>query len=326
MSVATASNALSGTRPVAESTRQRVFRVAEELDYHPNLIARGLRRQETRTIALLVADIANPYYPAVARAIHDRVGSHGYVSFIGNTDGDPLTEVRVLEEMRSRSVDGVIMSTMSLSAERIRSVLGPTIPLVLLTGEPPEGPDGSPRRILADEVSTDDETGVREAVAHLLDRGRRAIGFLSGPDATVPGSNRLAHFRAAMADHGAPVVEAWVEHATGYTIDGGFAAAERLFARADRPAAVMCANDQIAIGAIEAARDADLAIPEDIAIVGFDDIPTSKLLSPRLTTVINPATLIGYACADALIRRIEHPARPFDRYALATHLVVRGSA
>ncbi|WP_223693398.1 LacI family DNA-binding transcriptional regulator [Leifsonia poae] len=326
VSPATASNALSGTRPVSEKTRQRVFAAAEELNYRPNLVARGLRRQETRTIALLVADIANPYYPAVARAIHDRIGSHGYVSFIGNTDGDPDTEVRVLEEMRSRSVDGVIMSTMALSPERIRNVVGPTTPLVLLTGEWVESSGHEVRRLRADEVGTDDAPGIREAVEHLHSQGISEIGFISGPAGSVPGAGRLQRFRDAMAEAGLHVNSAWIENADGYTLETGYDAADRLLSRPDRPAAIMCANDLIAIGVLEAARDNRLTVPADLAVIGFDDIPTAKHVSPRLTTIINPATLVGYACADALMRRIELPDTPFEHTALATHLVVRGTA
>ncbi len=326
VSPATASNALSGARPVSEETRQRVFAVAKEMNYRPNLVARGLRRQETRTIALLVADIANPYYPAVARAIHDKVGAEGYVSFIGNTDGDPAAEVRVLEEMRSRAVDGVIMSTMSLRPDRIRSVLGPIIPLVLLTGEALTTPDHNTRTLLADEVGTDDAIGIREAVTHLLAKGVRDIGFVSGPANAIPGANRLLRFREAMAHHGISVREDWIEFAAGYTLEAGLDASEKLLARSDRPRAIMCANDLIAIGVLEAARDNKLTVPDDVAIIGFDDIPTAKHVSPRLTTIINPATLVGYACAEALMHRMEHPEAPFEHTSLPTHLVVRGTA
>jgi LacI family transcriptional regulator len=326
VSPATASNALSGARPVAEETRQRVFQVAEALNYRPNLVARGLRRQETRTIALLVADIANPYYPAVARAIHDRIGAHGYVSFIGNTDGDAETEVRVLEEMRSRSVDGVIMGTMALSPERIRSVVGPTMPLVLLTGESIESPQHEVRRLRADEVGTDDAIGIREAVDHLRRSGVTEIGYISGPRGSIPGTSRMHRFREAMADAGLHVNEECIEYAAGYTLETGYDAAERLLSRPSRPTAIMCANDLIAIGVLEAAHDQHLKVPKDLAVIGFDDIPTAKYVTPRLSTIINPATLVGYACADALMRRMEHPDAPFEHTALATHLVARGSA
>ena len=326
VSPATASNALSGARHVAEATRQRVFDVAEAMNYHPNLVARGLRRQETRTIALLVADIANPYYPAVARAVHDRIDARGYVSFIGNTDGDAEAEVRVLQEMRSRSVDGVIMGTMALSPERIRSVLGPVIPLVLLTGEAVASPAHGARTLRADEVGTDDSIGIGEGVAYLQSKGIREIGFISGPRDSIPGEGRLECFRAAMAAAGVTLEDKWVEHASGYTLEAGLDAAERLLSLPDRPTAIMCANDLIALGVLEAARDRDLHVPTDLAVIGFDDIPTSKLVNPRLTTIINPATLVGYACADALMRRLEHPDAPFGHVALPTHLVVRASA
>jgi LacI family transcriptional regulator len=325
VSTATVSNALSGTRPVAEKTRQRILASVEALNYRPNLVARGLRRHETHTIALVVADISNPYYPAVARAIHDRVGAKGYVSFIGNTDGEAEAEVRFLEEMRARNVDGVIMDTMALSAERIREVLGPTIPLVLLTGEPIV-PTAGESIAVYDQVGTDDNLGICEAVRHLLAKGIRDVGFISGPDGSVPGAGRLDSFRQAMTDAGLVVREDWIENASAYTREGGADAAERLLSRSERPFAIMCANDLIAVGVLESARDNKLHVPTDLAVIGFDDIETAKLVSPRLTTILNPASLVGGACADALLRRIEHPRSAFEQVALPTHLIVRESA
>jgi LacI family transcriptional regulator len=324
VSPATVSNALSGSRPVAEATRQRIIAAAEALNYRPNLVARGLRRQETRTIALLVHDISNPYYPVVARAIHDRTESEGYVSFIGNTDGDPDAEVRVLGEMRARSVDGVIMGTMALSAEQIRAVVGPVMPLVLLTGEALTATGASGLRV--DQVGTDDAVGIREGVDHLRGKGIRDIGFIGGPEDSVPGAGRCESFRTAMAESDLAVRSEWLEYAPGYTVEAGYEAAQRLLGRSDRPAAIMCANDLIAIGALEAARDRRLSVPEDLSVIGFDDIETAKLVTPRLTTILNPAMRVGHACADALLRRIEHPDSPFEHVALPTHLVVRGSA
>jgi LacI family transcriptional regulator len=326
VSTATVSNALSGKRPVAEETRQRIIAAAEALNYRPNLVARGLRRQQTHTIALLVADISNPYYPVVARAIHDRVGAKDYVSFIGNTDGEAEAEVRVLEEMRSRSVDGVIMGTMALSAERIRDVLGPTIPLVLLTGERLTSAAGETPAVHADQVGTDDSIGIDEGVRHLQAKGIREIGFVSGPDGSVPGAGRLDSFRSAMSESGLDLREDWIEHAGGYTREAGTEAAERLLSRTERPAAIMCANDLIAIGVLQSAREHGLTVPSELAVIGFDDIETAQLVTPRLTTIINPASLVGSTCADALLRRIEHPQSAYTHVALPTSLVVRESA
>jgi LacI family transcriptional regulator len=326
VSAATVSNALSGSRPVAEATRQRIVAAAEALNYRPNLVARGLRRQETRTIAVLVADIANPYYPVVARAIHDRTDPEGYVSFIGNTDGDPDAEVRVLEEMRARSVDGVIMGTMALSAERIRSVLGPDMPLVLMTGETLDPLESGASGLRVDLVGSDDAIGITEGVKHLREKGVRDLGFIGGPAGSVPGTRRLESFRVAMAESDTTVRSEWLAAAPGYTVEAGYEAADRLLTRSARPAAVMCANDLIAIGVLEAARDRGLSVPEDLRVIGFDDIETARLVTPRLTTILNPATLVGTTCADALLRRIEHPDSVFEQVALPTHLVIRGSA
>lgn len=317
VSPTTVSHALSGKRPVSAATRERVLKAIEELDYRPNLVAAGLRKQRTHTVALLVADIANPYYPSVARAIQDDVTAAGYVTLIGNTDGEPQTERTLLREMLARGADGVIMQPMSTSAAEIRQIVGPNFPLVLISDS---------GQSVADSVGTDDAVGIGDAVRYVVSLGIRELGFVSGPDGRSPGTARLAAFKAAVQALDLPVRNEWIAH-TPFTRDGGFTAGQALLSLDKRPNALLCANDLIAIGVLDAARTAHLAVPEELAVIGFDDIETADLVTPRLTTIVNPAALIGEACAKALLRRIElGPTAPYQRAALRTSLVVRTSA
>ena len=303
---------------MSEATRARIMQAIADLDYRPNLVASGLRKQRTHSIALLVADIANPYYPAVARAVYDGVSQAGYVTFIGNTDGEGVNERTLLREMLARGVDGVIMQAMSATPAELREVVGAAFPLVVIADL--DGP------LAADAVSTDDTIGIAEAVRYLAESGVRDLAFISGPDGRSPGTVRLAAFRAAVGAVGLEVRDDRVAH-TAFTRDGGFAAGAAIFARDDRPQAVLCANDLIAIGVLDAARAAHLAVPEDVAVVGFDDVETADLVTPRLTTVSNPAALIGAACARALLHRMEvGPDAPYEQFSLRTHLVRRASA
>lgn len=318
VSVTTVSHALSGKRAVSEATRLKVLASIDKLGYRPSLLAQGLRSQRTQTIGLLIADITNPYYPAVARAVHDVLTAHDYLPFIGNTDGDRDAEVTFLREMVARSVDGIIMQPMALSTAEIHAIVGDRMPLVVTGDEDGDHP--------VDRVTSDDAAGIDEAVRHLHERGYRRVGFVSGPDHIGPGDGRLRAFRAAMDAVGLPVAEASVRRSQ-YTRDGGFQAAETWFAEGGVPEAVMCANDLMAIGVMDAARSARLSVPRDLAIVGFDDIETAGLVTPRLTTVVNPASDIGSACAHALLDRIAAgPATPATHVALPTRLVVRDSA
>ncbi|WP_255950784.1 LacI family DNA-binding transcriptional regulator [Streptomyces odontomachi] len=318
VSLTTVSHALSGKRAVSPETRERILKAIEEQNYRPNIVARSLRSRKTHSVALLLVDIANPYYPAVARAVHDVLATEGYVSFIGNTDGEAATERRLLEEMAARGVDGVVIQPMALTGAEAREIVGPDLPLVLLTAETGDVP--------ADRVVTDDTSGLTEAVRHLVSRGMPEIGFIGGPPGAVSGPLRLAGFEAAMAAAGLEVRRQWIAHAP-FTRGGGAAAATSLLHGTDRPRALLCANDLMAIGATEAVRAAGLRVPDDLAIVGFDDIETAALVTPRLTTVVNPAPAVGDASARTILWRVENgPDAPYRRVLLPTHLVVRDSA
>ncbi len=318
VSVTTVSHALSGKRAVSESTRTKVMASIDRLNYRPSVLAQGLRSQRTQTVGLLIADITNPYYPAVARAVHDVLTAHDYLPFIGNTDGDRDVEVTFLQQMVARSVDGVIMQPMALSSAEIHAIVGDAMPLVVT------GDDEGDQHV--DRVTSDDAAGIHEAVRHLHGRGHTHIGFLSGPDHIGPGDSRLRAFRAAMAALGLPVDERSVRRAP-YTRDGGLHAATTWMDDGDLPDAIMCANDLMAIGVLDAARATGRSVPADLAIVGFDDIETADLVTPRLTTVVNPAPDIGAACAHALLNRISSgPSTPATHLALPTRLVVRESA
>lgn len=318
VSPTTVSHALSGKRAVSPHTRRRILKAVEEQNYRTNMVARSLRSRKTHSVALLLVDIANPYYPAVARAVHDVLATEGYVSFIGNTDGDAATERRLLEEMAARGVDGVVMQPMALTAAEVREIVGPSMALVLATSETGDVP--------ADRVLTDDVRGLTEAVRHLAGKGVREIGFAGGSTDAAAGPLRVAVFEEAMSAVGLEVRRRWIEHGP-FTRAGGAEAVARLLRRADRPRAVLCANDLMAIGAMEAAREAGLHVPDDLAVIGFDDIETADLVTPRLTTVVNPAPAVGDACARTILWRVEQgPQAPYRRVLLPTHLVVRHSA
>jgi LacI family transcriptional regulator, galactose operon repressor len=317
VSPTTVSHALSGKRAVSEETRKRIFEAIEVQNYRPNKVAKSLRSRRTQSIAMLLVDITNPYYPTVARAVHDGLEAEGYVSFIGNTDGDERTERNLLDEMMARGVDGIIMQPVALSAAEVREVVGPATPLVITTTE-----DGD---VPADTVLTDDVLGLTEAVRHLRDKNVHDLAFVGGLESASAGPFRVDTFLAAAAAAGVAVRGEWIENAP-FTRDGGTEAARRLLDRRDRPRAILCANDLVAIGVMEVVRGAGLRVPEDIAIVGFDDIDMASLVTPALTTVVNPASQVGDACAATILWRVEQgPDTPYRRTILPTRLVARHS-
>lgn len=318
VSPTTVSHALSGKRAVSADTRARIERSVERLGYRPNLVAKGLRSQRTHSVALLVADISNPYYPELARSVGDVLTVDGYLPFICNTDGAADRERTFLHEAMARSVDGVIIQAMSLRPAEVRQIVGDRTPLVVLG----DGHDVS----ASDQVSTDDAMGIREAVAHLLSNGRTDLAFVTGPEGNGPSPARLAAFRAAMGEAGLTVRDDRAAH-TAFTRDGGATAATRMLDAADAPQAILCANDLIAIGVMDVVRARGLRIPEDVAVVGFDNIETADLVTPRLTTIDNYAAAVGAAAASALLQRMtDGGATPFRSIALPTRLVIRESA
>ncbi len=318
VSPTTVSHALNGKRPVAEATKQRILQAIEDLGYRPNFAAKSLRSRRSFSVALIVSDIANPYYPSLARAVHDQLDPEGYVTLICNTYGDAATEERFLQDMVARGVDGIIMTITALGSARIRELVGPDMPLV------GGGVDASD--LGGDQVGSDDAAGIMQAVTHLSERGIRDIAFLSGPEAELPSIVRLDAFRSACAQLGIMTREEWIQHVP-FTRDGGLAGARALLASSGhRPQAIMCANDLIAIGAVEAARRMEVSVPGELSIIGFDDIEIAGLLSPQLTTIENPAVRTGRACAEAVLRRIEDPTAVPRRVEIPTRLIVRETA
>ncbi|HXH34181.1 MAG TPA: LacI family DNA-binding transcriptional regulator [Plantibacter sp.] len=316
VSPTTVSHALSGRRPVAPATRARILNAVERLDYRPDRLATSLRTQRTQTLALIIPDIANPYYPASARALLDGVNDAGFMTLIANTDGDPEGERAALQEMVARRVDGIVMHSLATSTADLRRIVGPDLPVVVV--------GGLSGLIATDLVVTADSVGLGEAVKYLHGNGVRDLGFVDGPEGN--GMYRLVAFLGAAHALGLNVQDDWIRH-TPFTREGGFAAAMSLLHGDRRPAAIMCANDLIAIGVMDAARALNIRIPEDLAVIGFDDIETAALVTPQLTTITNPASLTGATCAELLLERIVLGAdAPYVTRVLPTSLVLRESA
>jgi len=315
VSVTTVSHTLSGHRAVSPATATKVRAAVEELGYRPSQVARSLRTRRTHTIALVVPDIANPYYPVVARGLHDAMAGHGYYTVTGSTDGEHDAERGLLQEVAARSVDGIVLFSFALEPAEVVEAVGRT-PVVLVSDLSTSAHD---------QVLSEDTEGARAATEHLLNGGMRDIAFLSGPKGLGPGERRHAGWAQALSAAGVSPAEDDVVRGD-YTVAGGRAAAVRLLARHHPPRAVLCANDLMAIGVLAAAREAGLRVPEDLAVVGFDNIDAASLVTPALTTVLNPAYDIGRASGDLLVDRlVDGFAGPARSVRVPTRLIVRAS-
>jgi LacI family transcriptional regulator len=293
VSKTTVSHVLSGKRPVALATRKRVEEAIEELGYRPDGLARSLRSRRSHMVALMIPDITNPYYPLLARGLEDGV-DRGYRTFICNTDGEADREKDFLEEVTDRRVDGLVIDSFMMSPDEIRAAVGGTTPIVLI-GTTVMGAPGY------DAVHSDDEHGAFEATMHLFRRGHRRVAMIQGPPGA--GGKRNEGYLRALEEANAPLDPDLV--ASGeWTRPGGAFAARLLLERSNRPSGIFCANDLMALGAIDAARELGLDVPREVAIVGFDDIEAAGMVSPGLTTVSNPAYETGRLAGIMLRERM----------------------
>jgi DNA-binding LacI/PurR family transcriptional regulator len=295
VSIATVSHALSGNRRVAQATRDRIRHSVRELGYRPNAFARSLRTERSHMVSLIIPDITNPYYPTLARGLQDAVHPGGYQSFVCNTDARRDEERSFLNDALQRRVDGIAFAAFATTARMLSAVLRADIPLVSF--------GTTIRHTKVDQVSSDDLAGAREATEYLIDKGYDPIAMIGGPPGSPPSERRLEGFRAALGAVGTRFDRRSV--ATGdFTRSGGAAAMRELLSRRGRPRAVFCANDLMAIGAMDAIRRAGLRVPRDVAVMGYDDIEAAALVTPELTTVLNPAYEMGRAAGRLLLERM----------------------
>ena len=304
--------------PVAPETRRRVIAAIEQLGYVPDQAARTLRTRKTFTIAGIIPDITNPFYPAFERGVQDVASSHGYDLIVYNTDGDAEKEARFQRAVQGR-VDGVIGVFFHLTATELRPLLERRVAVVRLEAAPQEiGP------LPLDNLYVDNVAAAREAVAFLIGRGHRRIAMIAGRGG--PRQPRVRGYRDALAAHGIGFDPRLLRE-TEFVEGGGYEAMRELLSDHSRPSAVFAANDLLAMGALVALREAGLRVPADVAVVGFDDIPAARLVSPSLTTVAQFPQQLGRRAAELLFSRLDGTApeggrceeRPYE-------LVVRESA
>ena len=316
VSPTTVSHALSGKRPVAASTRKSIERAARELHYRPNAVARSLRTRRSHTAGLIIPDISNPFYPRLARGLQDELAAVGCHVLVCNTDRRPGNELEYLVDVLDRQVDGVVIVAFHLSTADLAQVPLADVPLVSI-GSRLDHPS-------IDLVRTDDGAGARDATRHLLDLGH-SVGLIGGPAGLPPSESRAAGYREALADAGAAFRPEFVVDGD-FTRAGGAAAMHAMAALPDRPTAIFCANDVMAIGAMDAARELGLDVPRDVALVGYDDIEAAALVTPALTTVHNPADQLGAAAGRLLRDRMDGYAGPRRQVAISHEFVQRDSA
>lgn len=316
VSPTTVSHVLSGKRVVNATTREVVMEAIRELGYRPNHVARNLRTRQSHMIAIVVPDITNPFYAVLTRGLADAVDAAGYGTYVCNTDGQHERERKFFDDVMDRGVDGIVFASGETASDITFGPAEAATPIICI-GDHLDHP-------LCDAITPDDEAGSREATAFLTARGYRRIAMIQGPQRY--GSQRTAGFRAAMqaAKH---KVAAELMVRGDWTRKGGYQAMRTLMALDSPPDAVFCANDLMAIGALDVAHELDLEVPGDVAIMGFDDVDAATIVTPQLTTVRNPAYEAGSTAGDLLLSRLSRRYTGAGRtVVLPCPLVVRGTA
>jgi LacI family transcriptional regulator len=317
VSVTTVSHVINGTRFVSEDLRNRVLEAMEELNYRPNILARGLRVGKTNTIGLIVPDNSNPFFAEVSRVVEDVGFDSGYSVILCNSDGNLDKELTYIAVLVAKQVDGIIFIASSSQSEHLRLLTNEKIPVVVADREMPD--------LDVDLVLVDNSRGGYEATKYLLELGHRRIGCITGPSDITPSAERINAYRQALSEFNVPFEENLVVRGD-FQFEGGKRAMSQLLALPKVPSAVFICNDVMAIGAMGSIRSAGLRIPEDISIVGFDDIDQASATWPPLTTVAQPIEQMARIATELLIGRL---AGSVDlerkRMVLEAKLVIRSS-
>ena len=301
---------------IAAATRTRIEALLRETEYRPNGVARGLKLRQTMVLAVVIPDITNPFFGGLFRGIEDGAAPRGYQVLLCNTDGSPDRQRAHLHSLIARRVDGVILASSFLKDPAVQWLRHQRIPYVLVNRFSDEGLDPF--------VGSDDVTGSRLATQHLISLGHVRIGHLAGQPTVSTGVLRRRGFQAAMAEAGLPArPELQVE--SGFVEEGGIRGTERLLAMSQPPTAVFAVTDMVAVGVYTAARRMGLRVPEDIAVIGYNDIPLAGRLIPGLTTVHVPIHEFGSAAARVLLEQIETGHVTPRQVVYAPQLGVRGS-
>jgi LacI family transcriptional regulator len=322
VSTATVSRVLSGVGRARPQTEQRVHDAARELGFRPSDVARSLKRRSTLTIGLIVTDIENPYFPQLVRAVEDAAIAEGYAILLCNAGEEPEREASYLELLVDRRVDGLIIAASTIGMRQSAWLASAPLPVVLVNTSVPDV--GLPT------IVSDNRGGGRAAAEHLLALGHRRFGYLMPPPRNLDAPDRLAGARAALAGSG--LADALSIAHGAPTVTGGEAAMRDLLALDPHPTAVIGYNDLMAIGAMRAIRRAGLRVPDDVSLVGFDDVAIAAYVEPALTTLRQETVEMGRWAVTRLTEEIAARAAaagngpsdgpPAGRPAVASHRIV----
>ncbi|HUA97695.1 MAG TPA: LacI family DNA-binding transcriptional regulator [Terracidiphilus sp.] len=318
VSIATVSRTINGSPVVSERLSKRVWQAIHQLGYFPNTHARTLVSGRSRLFGIIVENITNPFFPELIQSFEEVAVAHGYEILVSSSNSDPTVLTTCVRRMLERKVDGVAVMTFGEEETVLDQLMHRNVPIVLAEFRL-DDPKGS-------TILLDYKTGIHAAVKHLAQLGHKRIAFLAGPHSLHSAITRENDYRTAMQAMELPVQKKWVVECD-HTLKGGVAGYGQLQALAARPTAVVCSNDMTAIGVLRAAYMEGLRVPEDLSVIGLDDIDFAEFTLPPLTTIRLSRTDLAKAAFEALRQQAEDAANPKIQreFLVSTSLVVRGS-
>lgn len=319
VSIKTVSRVVNEQGEISEGTRRRVLAVIEKLEYRPSKVARALVTQRTDTIGLIVSDINNPFFSEFACGVLDAAQAKGYDVFLCNSGAKVKPEIHALYSLADHNVDGIIIFPSWLNEDKLKTFAERHRPLVTVNRAFEEHPG-------IGQVVMDARGGARLAVDYLVSKGHTAIGMLAGYVADPEVFQRVRGFREAIQSHRLPLVDDWIITATSPVVEQGRETARALLTQHPQVTAIFAYNDLLAVGAIQACKELGRRVPEDCAIIGFDNIQLAALVTPSLTTVHVDKYELGRRAVTLLVDMLDNPETEFPPTYLDVELVIRESA
>ncbi len=318
VSIATVSRTINGSSVVSDQLQERVWKAVNQLNYFPNTHARSLVSGRSRILGIIVENITNPFFPELIQSFEEIAVAHGYEILVSSSNSDPVVLTRCVRRMLERKVEGVAVLTFGEEEPVLDELMHHNVPMVLAEFHL-EGPKAS-------TILLDYTTGIHAAIRHLVELGHNRIAFLAGPRKLHSAVTRENDYRAAMAAAGLPIQKKWVIECD-HTLKGGVAGFAKLRAVSAQPTAILCSNDMTAIGVLRAAYMEGLRVPQDMSVVGLDDIAFAEFTLPPLTTIRLSRAELAHAAFEALRQQAEDPDNPKIQreFLVSTSLVVRDS-
>jgi DNA-binding LacI/PurR family transcriptional regulator len=316
VSIATVSRTINRVSTVNPKMAKRVREAIEKLDYFPNTQARALVSGRSRLLGLIVSEITNPFFPELIQGFEDIAVEHGYEILISSTNYDPQRMSLCIRRMLERRAEGVAVMTFGVEKPLLEQLAERKVPLVFV--------DVGPERPGISLLRVDYHHGIRQGVQHLAALGHRDIAFISGPKRLHSAESRTLAFSKSLAECAIVADPAWILEGD-HTMEGGIDAMDRLLKSKHLPTAVMCSNDMTAIGVLHKLYRAGLRVPDDLSVIGFDDIHIAQVTIPPLTTIQMSCFELARAAVTALRAHVEEGGDPKRNYKINTHLVVRES-